>query len=542
MKRILAIAGYVVLGLLWIASLLAAFYGPIALRQARFYPRNMARYTPGVIVAPNLDDLPFATPAPATTRPDQAQMLTLAGGVLVDLAHNNNVELTDLSRLLSRATARGARVSYAEEPAAFLGQLRSAQALVIVVPESPYADEELAAVRQFVARGGKLLLIAEPMKTHRFYQPLPDQSYQEVILSDTRYLNRIAGLFGAFFADDYLYNLETNDGHFQRPILTQFEAGPLTDGLQAMALQTAHSIQGTATPQMWGDALTFSSGRPAGARLSPVGLAELGRVALLGDLTCLSEQAGARYDNDRFVSNLADFLALSGRPADLRAFPAAFGAQISLAYLQPERGDLSSKALAAGGALQRYLGQSGRSLSLVGSAPADADVILLGRYEQAGAADARAILESQGVVLSVSDSPASLLRQINQAGASNQTGLSSLNLAWVSDYLNRYGGTQGAVMLGEAGAIGMAYTGLFVLDRHEKYTALLILASSDDGLLEMVGRLTLGQIEDCLTQRGATLCPSYQGLGAPAEPAGLPTPAASPSPVPTPTVAPTATK
>jgi len=537
MKRILSIAGRVVLAVLWVATLVGAFYAPVLSRQTRFYPRHLTRYAPGDIVAPNLDDLPVATPTPASIQPDQPQALTLAGGVLVDLAHNNNLELTDLSRLLGRAAARGAWVSYAEGADAFLGLLRTAQALIIVTPEKPYADEELAAVRQFVARGGKLLLIAEPMKTHVFYQPRPDQGYDEMILSDTRYLNRVAGLFGAFFADDYLYNLETNDGHFQRPILTQFEGGSLTEGLRAVAFQTAHSIQGAAQPMMWGDATTFSSRRPATERLSPVGMAEGGRVLLLGDLTCLSEAASARHDNDQFVSNVADFLAHSSRPEDLRSFPAYFGSQIRLVYLQPDRADLSSKALTAGGVLQRFLAQDGRSLKLAGQAPADADAILLGRYDQAGAADARGILESQGVVLSVSESVATLLRQINQSPLASQAGSSSVNRAWIADYLNRYGGTQGAIMLEDAGAIGMAYTGLFVLDRREEVTSLLILASSDEGLVEMVGRLTLGQIEECFTQGKVTICPSYQQFSAPSEPVEAPTPATT-TPVPTPTATP----
>jgi hypothetical protein len=539
MRRIVCIAGRVCLGILWVATLIGAFYAPVLSRQARFYPPHLARYAPGTIVVPNLDDLPAATPAPASMKVDQPQALTLAGGVLVDLAHNNNLELTDLSRLLGRAAARGARVIYAEGADAFLGQLRTAQALIVVTPEKPYADEELDAVRQFVARGGKVLLIAEPTKTRVYYQPRPDQGADEVILSDTRYLNRVAGLFGAFFSDDYLYNLETNDGHFRRPILTQFAADPLTEGLRAVAFQTAHSIQGAAQPMMWGDATTFSSRRPAAERLSPVGLAERGSVLLLGDLTCLNEAAGARHDNDQFVSNVADFLARSGRPDDLRAFPAYFGSRISLVYLQPDRADLSNKALAAGGVLQRFLGQNGRSLTLVGQAPADADAILLGRYEQAGAADARGILESQGVVLSVSESVASLLRQLNQSSLGSQAGSGSVNRAWIADYLNRYGGTQGAIMLEEAGGIGMAYTGLFVLDRREKATSLLILASSDEGLVEMVGRLTLGQIEDCFTQRKVTICPSYLQFGAPSEPASMPTPAATTTPVPSPAATPT---
>jgi len=537
MKRSLPIPARILIGVLWVATLVAAFYAPVYARQMKYHPRTMAGYAPGVIVAPNLDELIVATPAPATAHFDQPQTLSLAGVALVDMAHNNDMELTDLAQLLGRVSARGARVAAVERAEAFLGQLQDAQALIVVVPQTAYSDEELAALRQFVLRGGKLLLIAEPTKAQQFYQARSEANLVEVILSDARHLNSIAGLFGAFFADDYLYSLEKNDGHFQRPIFSHFEAGALTEGLSAVSFQIAHSVLGSAEPLMWGDETTLSSSRPAAERLSPVGLAENGKVLLLGDLSCLSEPALSRYDNDRFVSNVADFLATSSRPADLHAFPSFLGAQVSLIALQPDRADLSSEVISAAGMLQRLLTQQGRSLTMRGEIPADADAIVLGRYEQAGESEARGFLERHGVVLSVSESVTSLLRQVDQSPlTAGQGGSSSLNRAWIADYLNRYGGTQGAIELEGAGSIGMAYTGLFILDSQEGRNTLLILASSDDGLIEMIGRLSVGQLDDCFAQGDVTLCASYEAASAgfaPAPTPELPETPATPTPAAT---------
>jgi ABC-type uncharacterized transport system. len=61
--------------------------------------------------------------------------------------------------------------------------LRPASALVVVAPGRAFSPPEVAAVRRFVARGGRLLLVADPTRYTVIYD-----DYGESTFADTAVL------------------------------------------------------------------------------------------------------------------------------------------------------------------------------------------------------------------------------------------------------------------------------------------------------------------------------------------------------------------
>ncbi|MCH8351249.1 MAG: hypothetical protein IIB29_13415, partial [Chloroflexi bacterium] len=163
---------------------------------------------------------------------------TEKGTLLVDGLHGNDFTKQELSVLLARVAQRGYQVEVAGQASRFGGfssqdpgsrlaqlqeKLRRADSLAVLMPDSPFTNEEADLVEDFVTRkGGKLLLIADPTR--------PSQ------------INSLANRFGIAFQPDYLYNMVEYDLNFQNIYLRQFEPHPITQGLTQIALYTAGSV------------------------------------------------------------------------------------------------------------------------------------------------------------------------------------------------------------------------------------------------------------------------------------------------------------
>ncbi|GBD10697.1 hypothetical protein HRbin23_00342 [bacterium HR23] len=236
--------------------------------------------------------------------------------VLVDTAHSNLYDPLEVDVLFRRLVARGTRVDYLGRPSprdTFLTRgerlamleekLRFADAFLTLVPADAFTPEEVDALRRFVEKGGRLLLLGDP---HR-----PGA------------INSLANAFGITFAGDYLYNLKENGGNYQYVFFTRFAPDPVTAGLQRIALFTVGSLTAPA-PLAVADENTFSSIRERYEALAPLGRDATGRVLAVGDLTFLGEPFNAFADNDRFIANLADFLTGGERAFTLADFPYFF--------------------------------------------------------------------------------------------------------------------------------------------------------------------------------------------------------------------------
>ena len=235
-------------------------------------------------------------------------------GVLVlDNAHDNAFGTEDLNTLIARVADRGYEVEFLMRRDVRFGggrlallteHLRKADSFAVVLPRFPYSPEETEVVRRFVEKGGRLLLIGDPGRPHQ--------------------INSLADSFGIQFQAGYLYNVVEHDLYFRNIFVRDFRADQATEGLSAIALYTAGSIRSTGAPLAYTDTNTYSSMIERVAPFTPIVKGADEGVLAISDLSFLRPPENSILDNDRLISNLANFLTTGDRSFELTDFPHFF--------------------------------------------------------------------------------------------------------------------------------------------------------------------------------------------------------------------------
>ncbi len=136
------------------------------------------------------------------------------GMLVVHGGHSNEFSKGEISSLLARVSDRGHDIEFIGEPGFFGGfglldsgvrvdlleeKLRQANSLAVILPDEAYTPEEVGLVERFVAKGGRLLLVADPTRRSE--------------------INSLAERFGINFLPDYLFNTVDYDINFQNIII-----------------------------------------------------------------------------------------------------------------------------------------------------------------------------------------------------------------------------------------------------------------------------------------------------------------------------------
>ena len=239
-----------------------------------------------------------------------------SGLLLIEGLHRNNFSAEELSALVSRVAARGYDVEILgettgrgrfafQEPEDRLSlleeRLRKAGSLVVVGARDSYTGAEAGLVARFVEKGGRLLLVADPTRAND--------------------MNSLSKRFGISFQPDYLYNMSEYDLNFQNVFIRDFAPDDLTRDLGQIALYTAGSIRSSGMNLAFTDGATRSSMLAVPERLSPLVKTPDGRVVGIADMTFMVPPRNSIMDNDRLLSNIADFLTGGDREFDLADFP-----------------------------------------------------------------------------------------------------------------------------------------------------------------------------------------------------------------------------
>jgi hypothetical protein len=344
---------------------------------------------------PRLDDI-YVTPPPSGVFLEEYQRER--GTVVIDRSHSNSFSVEELNVPLMRIMSRGFTVEYLggnekaaqspegpprplapeEKGPGLEERLRYADALVIILPQDAFTEKEVEIIKEFVGKGGKLLLVADPTRRHQ--------------------INSIATEFGLIFEDDYLYNLKENDGNFRNIYVHQFQEGEITRNLTRIALYSAGSISSPGGGIAYADANTFSSRITARGGLSPLALSQDGRVLAIFDLTFMAEPYNNVLDNNQLISNLADWLTESQRSFALPDFPYFLKERLRIAYAD-------AKMLDSGLTLKNMLLEQGKSLELGEhqETPANAteDLVFIGLFKDAE--KVAEVLERGGISITVTE-------------------------------------------------------------------------------------------------------------------------------------------
>ena len=358
------------------------------------------------------------------------------GTLVVDTAHVNAFTQNEIGVLLSRVADRGYDIEFVGQAGPLSRtqrvfeldrKLRKADSFVVILPNDSYTPQEVAIVRAYVQKGGKLLLMADPTRSHR--------------------INSLAESFGISFQPDYLYNNLEHDINFQNIFVRDFRPDPITSGLANLALYTAGSIRSTGTGLAYTDGNTRSSMVERVEPFYPIVKAEDGLVLALADLTFMIPPQNAILDNDRLVSNIADFLTQSSREFELADFPHFFKGDVDILLGRPDIFNIGTDVKSA-------LSVFGTSSEIRGIEDLSRDTIFLGLYQDS--AKVAQYLEVAGI-------------HVDDA----------LRTPFTPD-------------------IQVDGTAIMLLHKAQERNVLVVLGESGRALLDMVTRLRTGQIEDGL--------------------------------------------
>ena len=495
---------------------------PVALQALWFY---RGRYTPPSV--PGIDDYQIALATPAY-RFVPAAPKESAARIVIDVSRANNLEVDDLSPLRDRLAALGATLLTFQGPSdALAAELRGASAWIVIAPTTAYAPEQRDAIAAFVADGGRLLIAADPTRS---VPPVEEDSLDPFGLfsriSAVPAANSLAGAFGIVYFDDYLYNLVENEGNYRNVRFGEFGDHALTRGLKTVTLFATHSLRSRGRALVVGDADTRSPLRSGASGLAAVVLSADERVLALGDVSLLGAPYHTIADNDRFLSNIANWLAEDVRDWSVAEFPHLFKGPVDL--VQAAGGALDPRLIARSASLQVTFQQAGLPLSLRAEAAPDRDALLVGTFEDVEAVQEFLVTAGVTVTLSAEEEtdsrePAPPETELilstpepTQAGTPTPTPVAGEEDTASKAEPSATRTVSGTITIEGIGVVPVTGTTLYVSDDSSGRTVVVALAEDADEAIKALDRLESNDFDNCVHSGAVTVCSTgeaEEGLG-----------------------------
>jgi hypothetical protein len=444
-----------------ILIVIALFLVPILARALFFY---QFPYWNSEIETP--DYTSYSVPEAPTPSSTLKQAAGLADGkvVLIDNSHGNQFQPDEVEPLVTALSARGAHVELDKDDKALQAKLKYASAYIVFSPSVSYTGEEILQVRQFAANGGRVLVFTDP--THGLTEF--DLFGGAEAFPDVNYANPLIAPFGLSFVNDYLYNLEDNEGNFRNVEFTDFAKSELTKDLNMVVFYGAHTVHTSNGATLAnGAAGTLSSLTDRGGGLSSMALSADGQVLAVGDFTFLTNPFNQVADNNLLLSHVADF-ALSGKRTPLLSnFPFVFERPVSLIYTSDAA--FTSPLLRPLAALQQSLRAVNISVNLSSEPARDGDLIVLGTFSAAD--DLRPYLQPFNLSL-------------DEGGTIDLPGF---------------------------GNVETSGSGLLLFNRGPKTNTLVLLAETTGDLPALIELVAAGDLSACVIQVSVAVCANGSG-------------------------------
>jgi hypothetical protein len=310
---------------------------PLAARTLWFYQGTYQRTEP--VATPDylsytLPKVQISTPLPAPAVANPGKPV-----VLFDLHHDNLFFLSDVAPLTHVIEQLGGRFEVVESAKTLDDQLKYASSLAVIVPTIEFSTTEILTIQHFVERGGHLLVITDP--TLNF----GGGASANPPVSSVEVANLLLDSYDISFNDDYVYNLDTNEGNFRHVIFSQFAKDPLTQSLSKVVFFSTHSIKTGQTALIKGDAHSLSSLTDTGGGLVTAAASQQGKVLAIGNMTFLTNPYYQVADNQQLVLNIGKFLISQPQTLDLTEFPHLLSHPVTL--LVPSSGPINQSLLSA---------------------------------------------------------------------------------------------------------------------------------------------------------------------------------------------------
>lgn len=326
----------------------------------------------------------FQLPEPPTPSSAAVAIAAPAGEgkvTILDAYHGNQYTPNEIEPLVTALSARGGRVEFDRGAQPLANQLKYASAYFIMSPSIAFSNEELRAIYQFVESGGRLVVFADPTRATIAIDALTGSAMYS---PDVNYANPVLAPFGLSIVNDYLYNVQDNEGNFRNVKFTDFADHSLTRGLKMVVFYGVHSVKNSAgMPLVNADRNTFSSLTDRAGAFSPLALSDNGQVLAVGDFSFLTNPFNQVADNGLLLDAIADFALGSERVASLVNFPYLFSRPVNLTAV----GDVQLDASLLGpiASLQNALKLVNIPLSVRAKTSDGNDAIILGTLQDSDA-------------------------------------------------------------------------------------------------------------------------------------------------------------
>lgn len=440
-----------------IMALIALLLPPLA-RVFQYY-RGIPPQRPEIATP---DYAAFERSQPPISTPQAADFEQFGGTVILDAAHGNQFALNEIDSLSNAIRARGGKMEMASDSFQMENSLKYASAYVTISPTLSFNTYEAQLLKTFSERGGRVLVFSDAT---RYFLSFDMISGNPIPFGDVNAANSLLKSWDITINNDYLYNVEQNEGNFRNVLFDEFGKSELTFGLSNVALYGTRSVESASgLILLQGSATTLSSADDAhdpnagGAILS-----EDGSLAAFGDFTFLSAPYNTYTDNATLINNLADFMLSGETSASLNNFPYLFAGQTVQVYVSPDL-DRNSTLVSGLGSLQSAMRALNYNIEFVDSVPSSGDVLVLGLLDATEEFD---------------------------------TTLKRADVEIDFDLISTV----------EFGDISRSGNGLLVFNAGTKGNTLLALAESPEDLLSLLGMLNgYGGLSSCLTSEQVAVC------------------------------------
>lgn len=435
------------------------FLAPIVTRAITFYQNPFYK---AEISRPDFSS--FKLPEPPTPSVSQASIAAPAGEgkvVIIDAAHGNQYIPNEIEPLVTALSARGGRAEFAKDDQSLDSRLKYASAYIIFSPSLAFSADELRAIRQFVESGGRLLIFADPTRSLISYDYYAGTS---TLLPDVNYVNPVLAPYGLSIVNDYLYNLQENEGNFRNVKFNDFAENALTKGLNMVAFYGVHSVQpGNGIALIRSNKNTYSSLTDQSGAYTPLALSANGQVLAAGDFSFLTNPFTQVADNSALLGAIADFTLDGERVPSLVNFPYLFSRPTSLVTVGEVQ--LDASLLEPIATLQNALNLVNIPLNLRAKPTDGSDVIILGALKDQDA---------------------------------------------IADYTKPFGITlndeEMTIDIKGIGKISAKDSGLLLFSKNSKSNTLVLLAPTAKMLPELVRLVAGGNLSACVIQESIGVC------------------------------------
>jgi len=491
---------------------------PILLRGLWFYQGFYLRFPS--VQSPDYSSFLVPQPVLSTQPIVQTNTESQRTTVLFDLAHTNRFGLAEIDTLTNTLLMMGAGIQSDKDGKDLQSKLQNADAYVIIAPTVAFSKENIQSIEDFVSRGGRLLIVADPTRTYQnYYFDMEDS----VLIA-----NQILEPFGIAYQTDYVYSISHNEGNFRNIYAIPLGDNSLIKNVTKIVLYGSHSISGNLMPLFKGDNTTLSSATDKGGDLTVAATSKDGRLLVLGDMGFIVTPYNQVADNYQFVLNIAKFLAGQARSRTIADFPDLFTRP--LVVLQNSDLTLDKNILVELSNLQTSYQSRSIPVSISNQPQAGKDLLILGVYPPSN--DLKPYVDSFGInfnssspILTATPTPPPAITGENNLTATLETTFPQIYLPPSNNYFSIPG----------IGTIPSKGFNIILYSQSNERNTLILLAESKKNLIDLIKLVNKGSLKDCLLQPQIAVCPGgivSKDLTSPTLTIPTPTYPASGSPTP----------